>query len=610
MADITVTPNALPLQLTKKLSEQSPSNVLPLTLNRKLGTLAPVAPVVKRTMQGVSLSLANPQQSAIDISNGGAVKALAIAIAETARVYRQMGVTVGNDYWSALQPFYPIANDISARYSSSVLIDNSFIYRWQNYVLLGNATQVNVSDTVGYAQVFINRNATTALLDNSVYEPLQPTINLADGVANNQHGVFIGNRHQSRTQHAVPVPCRYYPIPETPPPPATGACRIRPPSNQLPLSLTRKRGGLPSSSLPLPLMCWHEQSPEFIPNLRSYTVLNKITATIGGIVIDPIDFDFKCDMAGFCWKGEINISDGEYQKIKAKFNVERGNEPVVTVSVNGDLYAFIVEDVTRNRKFVNYTYNLSGRSITARLGEDYAHAQGISGSGMIDQALYASQIVQMQLADTGITLDRFDVKDWLIPANTYAVTGKTPLAVIGDIAKACGGFIYSDPVLPKLSILPRWKRKAWELATATPDLVVPTGAMASIGDKKRVQPRYNTVLLVGSHSANVYRTQQGRERFAPIDNNPLYTDRDCVEPQGWAILSDSGTHIDYSVEMRLADKYNIPLAMPSAIWQVSDPDPQDRAWNGVVKGVAMSVKRSNDAPTIWQNVAIDRYFDN
>lgn len=615
---MTVTSNALPLPLSKKIAESPPSNRLPLTLSRKLGTLDvvvvmpvdPVEPPVKRIMQGVGMWLDTHCQSARNINNGFVVNHLALLVAQKLQSDRTNGVNIGGNYGSRLQPFYPVSNEVSTRYGSYVLINNGFLAKMQASVLLANATAIKVSDTVGYAHILFEPNAKTALLDNSVYEPLQPTINLSDGVGNYQHGAFIGNGSQSRTQNAVPVPCRYYPIPEPPPPPVTGACRIRPPSSRLPLALTRKRNGIPSDRLPLPLMCWHDETPTFIPDLRSYIVLNKITATIGGIVIDPIDFDFKCDMSGYCWQGGINISDGEYQKIKAKLDVERGNEPVVTVSVNGDLYAFIAEDVTRNRKFVNYTYNLSGRSVTARLGADYAHAQGISGSGMIDQALYASQIVQQQLADTSITLDRFEVRDWLIPANTYSVTNKTPIAVIGDIAKACGGFVYSDPVLPKLSILPRWRKPAWELATATPDLVVPTGVMASISDKKRVSPRYNAVMLFGSNTGDmVHRALEGMDKQAPIDTNPLYTDRDCVVPQGQAILSDSGTHNDYNIKMLWAEKYNIPLAMPSSIWQISDPDPKDKAWNGVVTGVAFSVKRSNDAPVLWQNVTVDRYLD-
>ena len=611
MADtVAVKSNALPLPLAQKISEQPPSKGLPLTLNRKLGTLVPF---VKRLMQGASLTFTHTYQSPTAISNSLNSQAQALALANTLQTLRQMGQVIGGNYLSQLQPFFSIANDISAKYGSYTPIDNRFMFNWLSYIGIANTITTKASDTVSVASVVFSLTSGNKLLDNSVFDPLQATINLSDGVANNQHGALVGNRHESRTQATVPVPCRYYPIPEALPPPAVGVCDIRPPSSRLPLSLNRKRGGIPSDKLPLPLMCWNHQSPEFIPDLRSYIVLNTVTATIGGIVIDPIDFDFKCDMSGYCWQGGINISDGQYQKIRAKLDVERGNEPTVTVNVNGALYSFIAEDITRNRKFVNYTYNLSGRSITARLGADYAHAQGgINGvdGGVIAQDLYASQIVQMQLADTGITLNKWDVADWLIPANTYSVAGKTPLAVIGDIAKACGGFVYSDPVLPKLSILPRWRKSAWELATATPDLVVPTGVMSSISDKKRVNPRYNTVYLIGSHSANIYRNLQGMDRQAPIDSNVLYTDRDCVVVQGQAILSDSGTHIDYSITMRQADKYNIPLAMPSAIWQVSDPDPQDRAWNGIVQGVSLSVGRDDGAITVWQNVAVDRYFDN
>lgn len=613
MADTILVANVLPLPLAKKISERVASNVLPLTLNRKLGTVVvtPTDPTTpKRTMSGVSAALSATQVSSVNIAQGNSELRLAIAIAETARAYRQMGVNVADDYWSLLKPFINLGNATATEYSDVINLANQFKSEWLQYALLGNVTHVNVSDTVGLATSALNDNAKVVSFEHTQVELQQPTINHAAVLQNNEHGVFIGNRHISQTQHAVPVPCRYYPIDEPPPSPIVNACRIRPPSSRLPLSLTRKRNGLPSSQLPLPLMCWHDQSPEFIPDLRSYIVLNTVTATIGGIAIDPIDFDFKCDMSGYCWQGGINITDGEYQKIRAKLDVERGNEPLVIVTTNNHSFAFIAEDITRNRKFASYSYNISGRSITAKLGADYANAQGGNAGGMIDQSLYASQIVQQQLANTGIILDRFDVKDWLIPANTYSVTGKTPIAVIGDIAKACGGFIYSDPLAAKLSILPRWRKLAWELATATPELVVPTGVMASISDKKRSNPRYNTVLLIGSHSANVYRNLQGLDRQAPIDSNALYTDRDCVVAQGQAILSDSGTHIDYSIQMRMADKYNIPLAMPSSIWQVSDPDPKDRAWNGVVQGVALRVKRDNDAITVWQNVTIDRYFDN
>lgn len=610
MADsVTVKPNTLLLPLAKKISEQPPSNALTLALNRKLGTLDvivnPSNPTVKRTMSGAGLSLSTHYLSAKSVSNGQANKSLAIAINQMTAIYRQMGLTVGDNYWSRLQPFYPITNDISARYGSYVLIDNSFVSSWLNYRLLGNATQVNVSDTVGYAQVFINRNAKTALLDNSVYEPLQSAINLSNGIDNHQYGALIGNRYQSRTQHAVPVPCRYYPIPDDTPPPIVGACKIKPPSSRLPLNLHRKRNGIPSDKLPLPLMCWHDDSPIFIPNLESYIVHNVVTATIGGIAVDFFGFDIKTDMQSAYWQGTIKLTPDEYAKVKSKVEVERGNEPIAIVTINGFSFAFIANRPTHNRAFINESYSISGESLTCRLGANYAHAQGVNGTSVLSQDLYASQIVQQQLADTGFTLDRWEVADWLIPANTLSIADKSPIAVIDEIAKACGGFIYSDPLLPKISVLPRWRKNAWELATANASLDMSIDIAKTIADKPRDNPRYNSVILIGNEGAEVYRALQGRDKLAPIDSNALYTDQACIIAKGQQILSDSGLHNDYSIRMLWSDEYNIPLATVSEIWKIND----EGGFNGVVTGVAVDVGWDDDAPVVSQTVSIDRYLD-
>ena len=610
MADITVKPNALPLPLVKKISERVASNVLPLKLNRKLGTLdAVVTPTdptdpttPKRTMSGVSIAMQGSTVAAVDIAKSSSNLQLAIAIAETARAYRQMGVNVADDYWSLLKPFINLGNATATEYSDVVNLANQFDSYWYQYVLLANATRVNVSDTVGLATVLINDSASAVSFDKQQFEPQQPAVGLATSLTNNEHGVFIGNRSQSRTQHAVPVPWRYYAIPDETPP-IVGACRIRPPSSRLPLTLTRKRNGLPSSQLPLPLTCWHDQAPAFVPDLRSYIVLNTVTATIGGIAIDPIDFNIKTDLDSYCWQGGIKISDSQYQKVKAKLDVARGSEPLVIVTVNGVSYSFIAEEISRNRVFGNYSYSISGRSITAQLGKDYAHSQG----GTINQDLYASQIINMQLADLPFSIDRFEVKDWLIPAGTLNTSNQTPISIISQIAQACGAEAISDPLEPKLSIIPRWKKPAWEIATATADLVVPMGIVQSISDQKRVSPRYNTVTLIGrTEASEVYRSLQGRNLIAPVDNSVLYTDRDCVVPKGIQILSDSGTHGLYTLKMRVADKYNMPLVSLGQILQISDPE---GAWKGIVTGVSLDIGRDNDAISVWQTVNIDRYLD-
>ena len=603
MADITVKSNALPLPLVKKISERVASNVLPLTLNRKLGTLDPVTPPVERTMSGVGIAMQGSTSAAVDVAKSSNNLQLAIAIAETARAYRQIGITVADDYYSLLKPFINLGNATATEYGDVVNLAMQFDSYWYQYALLANATRVNVSDTVSYASVLLSDSASVVSFDKPQFEPQQPAIGLATSLQNNAHGVFIGNSSQSRTQAAVPVPWRYYAIPDETPPPIVNTCRIRPPSSRLPLSLTRKRNGLPSSQLPLPLMCWHDQAPAFVIDSRSYIVLNTVTATIGGIAIDPIDFNIKTDMDSYCWQGGIKISDSQYQKVKAKLDVARGNEPLVIVVVNGVSYSFIAEEISRNRVFGNYSYSISGRSSTSHLGKDYAHSQG----GTINQDLYASQIINMQLADLPFTLDRFEVKDWLIPAGTFNVSNQSPIGIIHQLATACGGILVSDPLNAKLSIYPKWKKPAWELATVTADLVVPMGVVQSISDQKRVNPRYNTTLLIGrTEASEVYRKLQGRNLIAPVDNSVLYTDRDCVVPKGIQLLSDSGTHGLYTLKIRVADKYNMPLVELGQILQISDPE---GAWKGIVTGVSLDVGRDNDAITVWQTVNIDRYLD-
>lgn len=562
-----------------------------------------VTPTNKRTMRGAGMPLGVAQTSAVDVGlmRGQWQKGVGVELERT--TWRQSGINTANCYQSLLQAFYPLANDISARYDSLRLIQQGFVANWLAYRLLGSVQTLRVSDTVGLASWALNHGATVVDLARAQTEPLQPTLNLASGVGNRNDGKLIANSHQSRTQHAIPVPCRYYPIPEPPPPPAVFACRVRPPSSRLPLNLTRKRNGLPSHALPLPLMCWHDNAPSFIPNLRSYVVHNVITATIGGVAVDLVRFDIKTDIQSYCWSGSIELAPSQYDKVADKLAMPRGREPLVTVTVNGFVFAFLAEDLSRRRQFISHSYTVSGRSVTAQLGADYAHAQG----GTLEQDLYASQLIQQQLADLPVKLGEFLVKDWLIAAGVYNLTNKTPIAVIADVAKACGGVVVSHASAAKLSVIPRWKKPAWELATATPDVVLNLNVVKSISDQKQVNPRYNTVTLIGgTTAAEVYRERQGRELIAPIDSNPLYGDRDGVVAKGIEILSNSGTHGMYSVQMRWAAKYNIALAELGQIWRVNDAD---GAWHGVVTSVAVKVDWDNDAPVVWQVVGLDRYLD-
>lgn len=499
-------------------------------------------------------------------------------------------------------PFYPLANGHGVGQGYGVLLGQCFGSLVDGFVPLSHCDAAKVSKTVAYQScvaVFGKRQA-------HFYHCQAPFVQGVEQfkrcISHAKQGALVGRCRSNTVLPAVGVPCRYYPIPEPPPPPVQGVCRLLPPSNRLPFGLT-KRARMPSNQLPFALTCWHDDAPEFVPTVGTYIVKNTITATLGGIAFDPVSFSIRCDMNGYCWQGSVGLSPTQYAKIKHKLDTERGDEPIITVDINGFVFAIIAEDISRNRAFVNHSYTIGGRSATARLGADYAKAQ----TDLVRQDNYASQLINAQLADLPVTVGQYDIADWLIPSGSYAINNQTPIAVINEVVNACGGFVWSDPSLPKLHLQKRWKVNAWELAAANPDVVLSVDVVKSIADQKRVTPRYNTVTLVGQTQAGeVYRDRQGRDRIAPIDTSDLYTDRDCIIPKGQQLLSDSGTHADYTLVMRWTDKYNIKLAQLGQIWQINDPE---GAFKGVVTSVAVDVRLENDAPTVWQTVGIDRYMD-
>ena len=617
------------LPLTRPLSNQPAGNSLPLPLTRKLGEQSQ-----EQSQDGLNEQAPNlaskpkpPPKNPFGRLVGGDV-GVCVAVAgsvsscgnwthdgklvgQNQAVARQPVTAVADCLYLNRLPFAPIANVSQTTVQRGVLLQYCHVSLLDGYRALTNCQHTAQTPSVAYqSYVGVNANVVVGFTD-CVSPSLDAVISHQTCLAQpNAKTWQMGHCHASHVQHATPVPCRYYPIPKPPPPPAVFACRLRPPAGRLPLTLTRRKG-LPASALPLPLMCWHDVAPAFVPNLRSYLVHHIITATLGGLNIDPIKFDIKTDMDSYCWSGNIEISHVDYQRIKAKLDVERGNEPLILVNVNGKAFGFIAENVSRKRQFGASVYQLSGRSSTARLGQDYAHSQGLNGGGTIEQDLYASQIMRMQLNDLPFSIDEFDVDDWFIPSGTLNVSNQTPISIISQLATACGGKVISHVSEPKLSIIKRWRVPAWEMATAKPSLVVPMDVVHSISDEKRTSPRHNTVTLIGRQEAfEIYRQGQGRDLIAPVANWYLYTDQASAIARGVQLLSDSGNHVHYTLKMLVSDKHNLPLAKLGQIWQINDDtDGGDGAFNALITSVALSVSRDNDAVAVWQTVGMDRYVD-
>lgn len=410
-----------------------------------------------------------------------------------------------------------------------------------------------------------------------------------------------------RYQRAVRPPCEYYPIPLPPPPPDLSPCRIRPPSDRLPLPFTRRRINRDSARLALPLRCWHDGDTNDLPILPGYVMHNKITAEHDGKPLDLLALSLTTDTASYCWQGDITLSPASFAKLKIDQRAA-GDEAVITLRINGNRWDILAEDYRDTRKFIGHSYSVTGRSITAKLGADYAKGRHTR----YDNQRFARQIADEQLHLLPYRIAAWEAVDWLIPGDTYTVSGQTPIEVIADLAKAAGAFVESHPYEAQLFVRPVWRQPAW--AKPTPALTIPANLILSVSGQRRISERCNAVRLtpaaeqIGGAKAKgglVYREGTDQQPEASILTHAAYTDLDVMRAAGIHALSETGTHKIETIALPWAEKYQLPLAEMGAVWAFAE---QGQTWQGVIKGVSVTVEMDNGAPVVTQTVTIDRYL--
>ena len=420
-------------------------------------------------------------------------------------------------------------------------------------------------------------------------------------------GKALRSCHIVRYQRAVRPPCEYYPIPLPPPPPDLSPCRLRPPSDRLPLPFVRRRINRDSARLALPLRCWHDGDTNDLPLLPGYIMHNKITADLNGEPLDLLALTLTTDTASYCWQGDITLSPASFAKLGIDQRAA-GDEAVITIRINGNRWDILAEDYRDTRKFIGHSYTVTGRSITAKLGADYAKGR----HSKYDAARYARQIADEQLNLLPYRIAAWEAVDWLIPGDSYTVSGQTPIEAIADLAKAAGAFVESHPYEAQLFVRPVWRQPAW--AKPTPALTIPANLILSVSGQRRISERCNAVRLtpaaeqIGGAKAKgglVYREGTDQQPEASTLTHAAYTDTDVMRAAGIHALSETGTHKIETVTLPWAEKYQLPLASLGAVWAIAEAG---QTWQGVIKGVSVAVELDGGAPVVTQTVTIDRYM--
>nr|WP_101127804.1 hypothetical protein [Neisseria meningitidis] len=418
----------------------------------------------------------------------------------------------------------------------------------------------------------------------------------AQSAAREAHGCQI-----LRHSRSVVPPCEWYPIPlpPAPPPAEKRKCGSLPPSRHLPLPFRRRKLRRDGRQLPFNFTC--NQKQVLIPALDSYMIVNKIKAEADGKPLELLSAELSADTDGHYWSGSFTLPPDDF----ARLNLDsRHDDCIIRLDLNGEIFDVMAESYSDNRRFGQRSYTVTGRSRTAKLGADYA----LSHKGIISQDRNARQIADEAVQMTGVSLD-WQIDDWLVPADVYSLTDKTPMAVLADIAQAAGAFVESHPADMQIAIKSRWPTAAWELGNAAAALAVPANMMIQAGGQKQVQQQANGVFVWGEHSkgfaADVWRNGSNREPRAAARTHPLYTAQEVCRMAGIAALSETGTHKTETVVLPVAPQYALPRAQLGRVWRFDEPN---GAWQGIIIGVKIEISHENGAPKVLQSVRLDRYL--
>ena len=151
-------------------------------------------------------------------------------------------------------------------------------------------------------------------------------------------------------------------------------------------------------------------------------IVNKIKAEADGKPLELLSAELAADTGGYYWSGSFTLPPDDFARLDLD---SRRDDCIIRLDLNGEIFTVMAESYSDNRRFGQRSYTVTGRSRTAKLGADYA----LSHKGIISQDRNARQIADEAVQTTGVSLD-WQIDDWLVPADVYSLTDKTPMAVL------------------------------------------------------------------------------------------------------------------------------------------------------------------------------------
>lgn len=321
-----------------------------------------------------------------------------------------------------------------------------------------------------------------------------------------------------------------------------------------------------------------------VPRRRAYIVINSITLhrLDTGAELRAHGFSMSLDCQSWTWQWSASLHHDAEGHLGRD---AQGDPPVLVATVNGAPFRLLLEEHTRDRRFMPTRWAVSGRGLAATLSAPWAVKTNFGNT--FDRT--AQQLMQDVLTVNGVPLGwdlDWQITDWPVPARAWAMQGSY-IEAITDIAGSVRSYVQPHNTDPVLRILPEYPHAPWDWPTLlTPDFDLPKEVGEVEGTKYLDKPAYNGI-FVGGQGVGVFGpvTRYGTvgDVLAPQVLHPLITHADAHRQRGLAELSDTGTQEHISLTMQVPPETGVITPGKAVLYRG-----HDKNYLGIVRATSVN----------------------
>lgn len=403
---------------------------------------------------------------------------------------------------------------------------------------------------------------------------------------------YLAARHQDAIK---PPPGLWIvpPPPVIPPDP----CYTPPPAGVVSLLFA---DGLPGSAAKLIFICRNAERPGFaiVPARRVYIVVNdvRLIRVDGNIDLPVLGLTLSLDADSWAYGFSASLPASALSQIEP---AALGDPVELEAQINGQAFRLLAENIARDREFPRARVSLSGRGISAHLGEPYSPTISYLQSAQLTAQQLMADVLTVNGQSIGWTID-WQITDWLVPAGVFAAQGSY-IEAANRIAAAAGAYIQPHATAQSLRVLARYPVAPWDWTSAAPDLELPSDAVQRESIQWQERPAINSVHVSGTSAgvlAQVRRLGTAGDIAAPMIVDALITAADAARQRGAVELYRAGRSALVSLSLPVLPQSGI-IHPGQLVRYVDNGVPR----YGLTRGVSVNAGR----PGLRQTVEIEAH---